>query len=462
MQRGPAHRYLRFGIALFLVAFALTACRWVIEPPGERTEREKAERARAIYAVPVEKRPLPELTTSASLPSVLEYAFNASGNLEMAYREWRAAIERIPQAGALPNTRLDFRYMLSAENMKSFGGALSGISVMVEQEFPARAKREKRAELALLEAQATGERFRAAKYRLQKQVVQAYADVALNEALLGQTSETLRLLRETVEVALHRFHAMEAEGLADLSKLEVEIQTVESEQRSLQIARGKLIAELHGVLNRPPDAKLGTVSLPEIRESPEPAPELFARAVRRNPELAALQKEIEARGAGQVLAELEKKRDYSVGGGLEQLSPAISLSLSLPLNRARIRAGIAEALALRESAGARFRDAASDVQARVVMALAGISDADRILSDYRDRIIPKARELLRTQINTYGSGGGDILDILDTERLLVDFRKLTLRAEADRLRFLAELEEAVGDDLFNFVPAGQKPQEPHP
>jgi len=449
-----------------LLGLFLGGCHWVIVPKGEPEERAKAAQAERPFAIPVNKRPLPNLAASASLPAVLEYAFNSNGEIEAAYREWRAAIERVPQAGALPNARLEFSYMFSPDNLKSFGSALDGIRLMLTQEFPGKGKRKRRAEMALDEAQAAGERFRAAKYRLQKQVVQAYAEVVLNEALRRQTSETLRLLRQSHEVAVHRFHGLPAEApagdLTDLRKIEVEIETAESEQRSLQLMRGKRIADLNGVLNRPPDSTPGKVELPVIQRPAESDADLFARAIQTNPDLAALRKDIEARGAAQTLAELEKRPDYSVSGGMEQLSPVVSLGMSLPLNRARIRAGIAEALAVRQAAEARFRAVSSDVQARVVMALAAIRDAERILADYQEQIVPKTRELLQTQITTYGSGGGDLLDILDTERLLVDFQTLTLRAEADRLRYLAELEEVVGEDLFGFVPADQKSQEVGP
>ena len=465
MERYLANRFLS-AFCWLVLSGAFAACHWVIVPKGEPAERTRAEQALGAFAVPVHKRPLPDLATSASLPAVLDYAFNANGDLEAAYREWRAAIERVPQAGALPNTRLDFSFMFSPENMKSFSSALGGIRLMLTQEFPGRGKRKTLAQLALDEAEAAGERFRATKYRLQKQVVQAYADVALNEALWRLTSETIRLLRSAHEVALHRFHGMDeqrpAGDLADLRKIEVEIQTVESEQRSRELMRNKLNAALNGALNRPPDSPLGNVELPPIKRPTESDANLFAKAVESNPELAALRKQIEARGAAQVLAELEKRPDYSIGGGIEQLAPVVSLGMSLPLNRARIRAGIAEALAMRQASEARLRAASSDVQARVVMALAGVRDAERVLTDYRERIVPQARELLQTQITTYGSGGGDILDILDTERLLVDFHKLILGAEADRLRLLAELEEVLGEDLFHFIPAGQKPPEAKP
>jgi len=424
--------------------------RQVVVPKGEPEERAKAEVAEKPFVVEVHKRPLPDLSASAPLPKVLDYAFNASGELEMAYRDWRAAIERIPQASALPNAKLDFELMLLD---------LKSVKAMLGQEFPAPGKQDAQAQKALAEAQAAGERFVGAKFALQKRVVQAYAELALNAALLALNAETQRLWRRSEDVIKHRFHAMAGgmdSSLADLRKIEVEIKTTESEQRSLEIMRKSLAADLNGALNRPPDAPLGKAEMPTLALPQETDAALFARAVHHNPALAALRKEVEARGAAQVLAELERRPDYSLGLGLDQGSPALMAGLMLPSNRPRIRAGISEALAMRQAAEARLRSASADAQARVVMALAGYRDAERVVKDYREQIVPFAEKLLDTQIKTYGTGGGSLLDVLDTQRTLVDFKRLVLRSESDRLRYLAELEEVMGEDLFNFIPEPAK------
>jgi len=460
-----ANPWTRLGLwgtlGLLLLSAACTQLRRVVHPALEPAERAKAVRAEGIFRVPVSKRPLPDLATQAPLPQVLQYAFNNNGEIEAAYREWRAAIERVTMAGALADPKLDFSFLFDASNLNSFSAALNSFRLMVSQEIPASGKREAKAGQALAEAQAAGEKFRAARYGLQKQVVQAYADLALNRALAAQTSDTLRLLGQSNEVALHRYHEGAETVLADVRKLEVSIKTTQSEQRALLIAQQGLAAALNGVLNRPAQAPIGALDLPRLELPPLGDPELLARAVRNNPGLAAMRKDVEARGAAQVLAELEKKPDYSIGGGLDNpLTPILSAGMTLPINRERIRAGIAEALALRQAAQARLRAAGHDTQARLVMALASLHDAERVLADYRQQIIPKTEELLDTQLSTYGSGGGEVLDILDTERLLIDFRKLALRAESDRVRASAEIEEIAGEDLFRYLPAEPPAKEP--
>ncbi|MFH0794427.1 MAG: TolC family protein [bacterium] len=470
-----SRRTLGFQRCVFLLGIlvVLQACSRVILPKGEAEERARVERSEGVLAVAFEKRPLPDIATSAPLSLVLEYAFQASGEMEMAYREWRAALERIPQVGSLPDPRLEFDLLFSRENVKNFSVGDSGtwtsilreLNVKVSQEIPGPGKRQARGELALAETRAAGERFRAAKYRLQNQVIRAYSEVALNGALTELTSDTLRILGQIHEVALHRYHAMDEAMQSDLRKIELEIENVQTEQRMLAIARPALVAELNGLLNRPADAPLERVGLPAIERPALSAADLFARAVESNPELTALRKELEARGATQLLAELERRPDYMLSAGIEnpfERMVPVEFGMTLPMfSRQRIRAAIAEALAMRQATEARYRGAASDVQARVVIALSRLRDANRVLDDYRQRILPTTRELLDLQQRYYGSGAGNFLDILDTERLLIDFEKLVRQAEADRLRFYAELEEVIGEDLFDFLPEEMGQSEPN-
>lgn len=442
------------AFGLLVLASACSSLNRVIVPKGEPAERAKAARAEGSFAVPVNKRPLPDLSGKAPLPLVLEYAFNSNGELEAAYRDWRAAIERIPQAGALPDPMLDFSFIFGPGSLDSFSSALDSIRLMIRQDVPAGGKRQAMADVALAEAQATGEKFRASKYRLQKDVVSAYADLALNRADVELESENLRLLNQSYNVGLQRYSAGGETNLADLRKLEVEIETAKSELQGLLIEQKRMEGTLNGVLNRPPDAALGEVALPEVGLPSLSDAELFAKAVQSNPELAGMRKDIEARGAAQVLAELQKKPDYSFSAGVDMmLNPMLSIGMTLPINRERIRAGIAEALANRQAAETRLRSSEFDVQARLVMALTLMRDANRILTSYREKIIPKNKELFDTQLSTYGSGGGDILDLLDTERLLIEFRKLVLQAESDRARGSAEVEEVIGEDVYRYMPS---------
>ncbi len=451
----------RMGSVIVSATVALTvACQRNLSLPGEAQERERAAQAALPYKISPADRVLPDLERDADLGRVLETAFNSNGEIEAAYREWRAALERVPQAGALADPRLDFSVLFGPDSLKSFGDFLR---VMASQEIPAKGKRAAQARKALKEAQAAGERFRAAKFKLQNRIVQAYARAALNESYLDLSTESLQLLHTSFEVMTLHFHTITGEAKVELNKIEVEIEKLDSDRRAFLISRESLRAELNGLLNREPNEPLGVIRMPSIRAPETEEAKLLARAVENNPELAALRKEIEARGAEQTLAELAKKPDFMFGGGMDDpLMPILSAGITLPINKQRIRSGIEEALAMRQAAEARLRNASRDAQSRLIMALLGIRDAERVLDDYNRRVIPKVRETLDLQLRYYGSGGGSFMELIDTQRLMLDFQKMVRQAEADRLRNLSDLEEILGEDLFDFAPQTQTPAEAKP
>ncbi len=440
---------------ILLLCFLLSGCKWIVLPAGYANERARAIEAGEQFSSRIEKRALPDLSRKVTLNRTQEYAFNSSGELEAAYRDWRAALARVPQSGALGNTNIEFKTLFATENINSFSDIIDTISLEVRQDLPSTRRRNARAEQALAEARASGERFRAAKYNLQRRVTEAYAQLWLNEALQENTRQTLQLLREGNDLASHRFHAnLEDSSLPDLQKFQVEILQAETQLREQEISRAGIVGELNALLNRPMDKTIGSPAYPSIRDPRQSDAELFARAVARNAELAAMRRDIEARGAAQMLSNLESRPDYMLGGELGYplsggpLMPSLIAGASLPLNRERIHAAIEESLEARQAAEARYRATRSDKLSQLVTALVGLRNVRRVQNDFGSKIIPTTEQLLDSQLTTYGSGGGDILQILDSERMLIDFRKMLLQARADRLQYLAQLQEILAEDLL--------------
>src|SRR2546428_10384365 len=100
-------------IASILLMMILSGC--VLAPKGTDDERARLAAAGKPYARPVESRALPELPDHPSWRDVLHRAFLANGELEAAYFEWQAAVARINQAAAYPNSNVavGFDYMFS-------------------------------------------------------------------------------------------------------------------------------------------------------------------------------------------------------------------------------------------------------------------------------------------------------------------------------------------------------------
>ena len=170
----PAHlrRNLLATMTLTIVgSVALTGC--ALTPDGTKQEQAKLEEAGRPYEPPFGQRVLPELTASPTWREVLSRAFLANGDLEAAYFEWKAAVQRVEMASAYPNSNVQvgYSYMFSSEKMKTFDRQTFsfGFDPSMNLSFPT--KVQQKGKVALDEARAAGERFRTAKFDLQRRVL---------------------------------------------------------------------------------------------------------------------------------------------------------------------------------------------------------------------------------------------------------------------------------------------------
>src|SRR5438874_13458247 len=103
-------RRVRVPIAIFAMLTVPAGC--VLAPREWDTEKQRAARAAEPYRRPFARRTLPELPAQPTWQEVLRRALLANGDLEAAYHEWSAAVWRVQQAGAYPNSSLSvgFQY----------------------------------------------------------------------------------------------------------------------------------------------------------------------------------------------------------------------------------------------------------------------------------------------------------------------------------------------------------------
>ncbi|HWP65283.1 MAG TPA: TolC family protein, partial [Candidatus Limnocylindria bacterium] len=168
----------------------------MLAPRGTREERLRAAEAGAAWRRPPAERVLPVLGERPDWRELLRHALLANGELEAAYHEWQAALARIDVAAAYPDTNLalDYEYLFSGDNLKAWDRSTLtlGIDPMRNLSFPTKVIA--RGKVALADAQAAGDRFRAMKLAVQRDVLTAWYDYAL-------AAERLRIARETAALA---------------------------------------------------------------------------------------------------------------------------------------------------------------------------------------------------------------------------------------------------------------------
>ena len=92
----------------------------------------------------------------------------------------------------------------------------------------------------------------------------------------------------------------------------------------------------------------------------------------------------------------------------------------------------------------RRTDRANRLLADVQSALYEQRDAERRLSLYTNTLAPKAQESFAVTEAAFSAGTADFLDLIDAQRVLLEFRLAAERARADLAQAVAELDRLLG------------------
>lgn len=451
-RRLGAHRKLTLSTGSWWASGAGLSLIWLsacsLAPREAAVERERANTAGAAYATPFEARDLPPLPEAPGWRDVLQRAFLANGDIEAAYFRWQGAIARIDPAAAWPNSNvmLGYSYMFSGERMKAFDRMTfsAGFDTMENLTLPLKAEQAGR--IALDEARAAGERFRDAKFELQRRVLVAWAQYGLiseRADIRRQDAELLRYLAKTAEARVRS-----GGPSSEVSRALVALRESENELKNLDAERSSMRAMLNGMLSRAPDAPLPAPAGVQARGLKADDARLLGAAVDQNPELAALAREVEGRTDALELARLAWVPDINPSFMFTgSVSQAIGAAVVLPTNVIRIRGQIEESRAALAESHAMLRQTTRDRAGSFVATLIAMRNAERQDRLYEDEVIPLAESTVTSLRAQYAASAASLVEYIDAQRALLDARLAGAEAKAAREERLAELEALAGVDM---------------
>lgn len=369
-------------------------------------------------------------------------------DLAAALHAWRAAVERQPQADALPDPRLEYSFAplsIGAQNVDY------GQVITLRQDFPFPGRLSLRSAVAIAEAAAASEDYATARLQLAVMAAQLYDGLYAIERALEINDEHQRLLEDVRAMALDQLTAGRTNQDAPL-QAELDLRRVQLERIQLVAQESVVRARLNGLLHRAPEAPLpSTVARLEVTAERLPSTaSLQARALEARPELRAAGHRLEAREAARELAEHEQLPDFgvmasynSMWGSLEhQLMVGVSVTVPLQIDAhvAAVReqdARSAEARSRREAVEDRIRVEVEESRAHVVHARGTLTLIER-------RMLSTARDQLEAARAAYVTGRGTFQPVIDAERSLRTLELERLRAEADLHTAEANLIRAIG------------------
>jgi outer membrane protein, heavy metal efflux system len=383
----------------------------------------------------------------AKLEDYLQCASLNNANLKAAFEQWRAALEEVPQAKALPDPQLTYGYWTRQSDLQMKQ------TVGVMQMFPWFGKIDARTEAAAKSAEAAQQKYQAARLALFKEVKEGFYEYVYLGKATDMATENLELLRHFEEVARTK-HMTTETGHPDVIRAQVEIAKMEDVLRGLGQLREPTVSRLRTALTLPPDTNLPWPKQQEFDVVPLDYERLVTLLVQKNPELASLNFEALAAKSRIELAKKNFYPDVGIGVMWENMDNhegrdgvAMVFQMNLPLWRDSYSAGQRQAQAMAASIEQQKTDTENVLLTKAAQAHYEYRDSARKMRLYRDMLIPKGKELLQASEAAYRGGMVDFLSLIDAQRMLLEYYLSYERAMVDNRQKLAELEMLTGTEL---------------
>ncbi len=448
-QHFPGSRSSRFA-TLTLAAGLLFVQGCALTPKGLDDERAALDASAPPNAVADAELPRP--MDGDDWRGFLRRGLLANGKLRAAWFEWEAAVERVSGASGWPNTNLalGFSNVFSDESMKTFDRMSfeARFDSMENLSFPTKTMRA--GDVALEEARAAGQRFRAAKFGVQREVLDAWLDIAMaaeNERLAAEKRTLSGITADTADAAIGAGGFQSASLMARIGEARGDDDVARA--RAEVLAAKAALAAVAAIDD--PDSIPTPTRLPSPRPLPARDAMLF-QALDATPGIAGLEADVRTRKHEASLARLQWIPDINplamVTGSIEQ---AVGAMVMLPTTIPEIRSGIEVARAMRSAAEAELEQGRRDQRGALVAKLAALRDIERGRRLLEERVLPAALAIANAATSAYTASSGELDAVLEARMLAVETRMEIVATAIERERRAAEIEEILGADLETFT-----------
>jgi outer membrane protein TolC len=391
---------------------------------------------------PAAAQPMQPLPSPLSLGDVIRIASDRRDEIEAARARMTAGEARPTIVSALSDPMIS----PSLDHLPfTMGGA--DYSVTVEQQIPLSGIRGHRRASALADV----DRLRAITHRITLDVgveaANAYVMLQERRRTTALVSEQLAFARDVVSAANARY----ASGTApqsDVLRAEVEVARLEAISRALvgEVRGAEAMLNTSLALDADtPVPPLAILSLPQA----VPSWSAIKTALVSRPELAAGRAEI-ARAAADVqvmrdmykpMATIRTGPSYTMaeGGGWMGM-----VGVSLPIWRGKLKAGVAEAQAMRAMADADLRAMTRMIEGEAAVAVSQVQSARDRQNALNTDVLPRARMAIEPAVASYASGQLPLVSVIEAIQALWLVQSDLITADTQLGLAWARLGRAIG------------------
>ena len=374
--------------------------------------------------------------TAGQAQTLDEYFKTAAENnpgLQSKYKEFEAALQKIPQVNSLPDPTVSFSYFFP--KMMS-----QRASVSLTQMLPWFGTLKAQGNVAALMAEAQYQSFLDAQNQLYYEVAAAYYPLYELNRLKQIEKKNIDLLDSYKSIANSKFK----NGLApmvDVLRVEIMLKDAVTNLSILGMKEKPLMTTFNKLLNRGDTEEVAIDSV----LTTENLQESFRRdsLMTNNPMLHALDLKIKASEASEIAAQKEGLPKLGVGldyaiieGGKNIVMPMVSVSI--PIFRKKYKAAEKEAQLMQESYQLQKSEASNLLISNYEMTWFEIQQQKELIELY-DQQTKETNQSLNLLFSAYSNSGKEFEEVLRMQQQLLKYEKMKATAEVEYHIALAKL-----------------------
>jgi outer membrane protein TolC len=395
---------------------------------------------------PVEqKEDIPVLTLAILHAELLK----VNPEIAAARLAWEAAQEEIPQAGALDDPEFTITQWGFSSSFQI--GDADETWYGISQNMPFPGKRSLQRQVAAKGAEIAGAEFHG---KIREVITRAKA--AYYQAFLADKSYLIYLEHQTlletfIKVAEKRYALGQVPQLdilnatLEMTKLHASLLVLEQERKGIR-------ALINTLLNRPPDWPIGPIKDLTYRPLLLSLDDLTGQAIAKRPALSVARFMIDKNEQARALANKNNQPDFMIETAYMDLHAGsnawmLSVKINLPWLLEKYDAHARHAALKEAQARADYTAIQNQTLSDVRNLFNKVKTAEALIDAYQKGILPQAEQLLAAAQIGYQTGKVNFLNLIDSQRALLDFNLEYFGVLVQFFDSIAQLEHAVGEEI---------------
>jgi outer membrane protein, heavy metal efflux system len=389
-----------------------------------------------------------------SLEPLINEAKEMNPEILAAKKNWESSLARVPQAKAFEDPKIGVKF----EKMK--GGPLKFDKTMPEdrmlsfaQFIPFFGKLPLKGKIAVVESQMAAAEYKDKELEVVNGVKSAYYALFMNHKETELNERSLEFLGSISKIAEARYIVGKLQQ-EDVFKINLEIASLSNKVANLRQERSAKETRLNVLLSRDPEGRFGAPELSETASFDNDIGRLYKLTLQNKPELLVFSYAIDKNKYAKSLAQKSYFPDLFgelIMRGITSGSIGpwdLMLAFTVPIwFWTKQRYQVKEAIADLEQAQAAYTAMKNRAFAETKDMATKTEIARGRIELYKKSLIPLLEASINSSVAAFSSGKGELMTLLDSERMLINTEMDYYRVLAEYNTNLADLERTVGSEL---------------